>query len=133
MAAGTALVSRRHYFEPWYLVYFVLGAAAAGIAPILLPLTIDVEGGASDVGLVMAVNGLGGLTAAVWGSLADRYGLHRVLCVGGALATATTFVGFAFLSGPAAWIVFAGVLGIGIAMAFTISNLFVVEASPKPE
>jgi MFS family permease len=65
-----------------------LGISVAGIVPIILPLTVHGAGGAAQTGVVIAALNLGGLTAPVWGGLADRYRLHRCLALGGVLMTA---------------------------------------------
>jgi hypothetical protein len=44
------LTSWRQWVEPWYLAYALLGATIAGLAPILLPLTVSRIGKAADVG-----------------------------------------------------------------------------------
>ena len=80
--------SWRRWVEPWYLAYALQGATVAGLAPILLPLAVSRASSATYVGLVMAAFSLGGLTAPLWGGLADRYRLHRWLLAGGLLVTA---------------------------------------------
>ena len=76
------------WVESWYISYALLGLSAAGLVPILLPLLIGRTRGAADIGFVMAAFSLGGLTAPIWGGLADRYRLHRWLLLGGILGTA---------------------------------------------
>ena len=44
----------RQWIEPWYLVYALLGAVAAGLIPVLLPLIASKDGSAAQVGLVVA-------------------------------------------------------------------------------
>jgi DHA1 family tetracycline resistance protein-like MFS transporter len=121
------------WVEPWYVAYGLLGATAAGIAPILLPLKVDVTGIATHVGLVMAAFNLGGLFAPAFGGLADRYRLHRWLLVGGLLANSAGLLLFAFTASLALWLVLALLQGIGMAGAATVANLFVVEDHPKRE
>jgi DHA1 family tetracycline resistance protein-like MFS transporter len=123
----------RRWVEPWYLAYGLLGATAAGLAPILLPLAVSHGGSAAHIGLVMAAVSLGGLTAPVWGGLADRYRLHRWLLAGGLLVTALGLAAFPFTTQPAAWFGLGLLQGIGAAAAATVANLFVVEAHPKGE
>ena len=123
----------RQWIEPWYLVYALLGAIAAGLIPVLLPLIASRGGNAAQVGLVVAAVSLGGLTAPAWGSLADRFRLHRWLLVGGLLAITASLVGIAFIANPAGRFILALVEGTGAAGAATVANLFVVEAHPKEE
>ncbi len=123
----------RHWIEPWYLVYALLGAVAAGLIPVLLPLIASQDGSAAQVGLVVAAVSLGGLTAPAWGSLADRYRLHRWLLVGGLLVITASLVGIALTASPAVRFIFALLEGAGAAGASTVANLFVVEAHPRQE
>jgi DHA1 family tetracycline resistance protein-like MFS transporter len=123
----------RQWIEPWYLVYALLGAVAAGLIPVLLPLIASKGGSAAQVGLVVAAVSLGGLTAPAWGSLADRYRLHRWLLVGGLLIITASLAGIALTANPALRFIFALLEGAGAAGASTVANLFVVEAHPKQE
>jgi DHA1 family tetracycline resistance protein-like MFS transporter len=125
--------SWQQWVEPWYLAYALLGVAAAGLVPILLPLTVSRAGGASDAGLVVAAFSLGGLAAPVWGGLADRYRLHRWLLVGGLLVASAGLAAFPFATSLAAWVALALAQSIGVAGAATVANLFVVEAHPQAE
>ena len=123
----------QEWIEPWYLVYALLGLVAAGLVPVLVPLIVNQTGNAGQVGLVMAAVSLGGLTAPLWGSLADRYRLHRWLLVGGMLTTTVGLAAFAFTTQPVIWLLLAVIQGFGAAGAATVANLFVVEAHPKTE
>jgi DHA1 family tetracycline resistance protein-like MFS transporter len=123
----------QQWVEPWYLAYALLGVAAGGLVPILLPLGVNQLGGASNAGLVVAAFNLGGLAAPVWGGLADRYRLHRWLLAGGLLVASAGLAAFPFATSMAAWLGLALVQGIGVAGAATVANLFVVEAHPQAE
>jgi predicted MFS family arabinose efflux permease len=81
----------------------------------------------------MACVGLGGLTAALWGELADRLRWHRLLFGGGSLVGALALVLFGTAGHVPLWIGLALLLGTGTAAANTIASLFVVEAHPQPE
>ena len=118
--------------ETWYLAYALLGATVAGLVPILVPLRVS-RGGMAQVGLVMAAVNLGGLTAPLWGGLADRYRLHRWLLTGGLAVAAAGLAAFALTTQPIAWLGLALLQGIGAAAAATVANLFVVEAHPRVE
>ncbi len=121
------------WVEPWYVAYALLGASAAGMTPILLPLAVNQGGSATQVGLVVAALSLGGLSAPLWGGLADHYRLHRVLLAGGLLAVAAGLAAFPFTRSIGAWIVLALLQGAGLASAATVANLFVVENHPKEQ
>jgi predicted MFS family arabinose efflux permease len=131
-----ALTRWRQAIEPWYLAYTLIGLATGGIAPILMPLVVSRAGdvtNADDVGLVMASVGLGGLTAALWGDLADRLRWHRALFGGGGILGALALAAFATSSDVPIWIGLALLLGTGTAAANTVASLFVVEAHPQAE
>ena len=121
------------WIETWYISYALLGLSAAGLIPILLPLVISQSGGAAEIGLVMAAFSLGGLTAPVWGGLADRFRLHRQLLVAGLFGTALGAAAFPFTVFLFCRIVLALLSGIGLAAASTVANLFIVEVHPESE
>ena len=119
--------------EGWYVSYALLGAAAAGILPILLPTVVARTSVAAHVGLVMATFNLGGLSAPFWGRLADARRLHRVLLAGGMACTACASAAFPFAPSLPAWLALAFLQGIGLAAAATTANLFIVEAHPRSQ
>ncbi len=121
------------WVESWYVSYALLGLSAAGLIPILLPLLIGRTGGAGHIGLVMAAFSLGGLTAPVWGGLADRFQLHRWLLVGGLVGTAMGAIVFPFVRSFPVRIVMTLISGAGLAAASTVANLFIVEVHPREE
>jgi DHA1 family tetracycline resistance protein-like MFS transporter len=123
----------RRWVEPWYLAYALLGASVAGIVPMLLPLAVYRSRGAASVGWVIAAYNLGGLTAPVWGILADRYRLHRCLVVVGGVIAAAGLAALPLIPVAAAWPALALLQGMGASGAATIANLFVVEAHPQEE
>ncbi len=123
----------QRWVEPWYWVYALLGATTSGMAPILLPLVVSRTGGVSHIGLVMAAFNLGGLTAPLWGSLADRHRLHRWMLLGGLLATTIGLAAFSFTSNKSIYLGLALLQGIGAVAAATVANLFVVERHPQQE
>jgi DHA1 family tetracycline resistance protein-like MFS transporter len=123
----------KRWVEPWYLAYAFLGATIGGLAPILLPLAVSQTGSATHIGLVMAAFNLGGLTAPLWGILADRYRLHRWLLSGGLIVTASGLGIFPFTRTQGAWLGFALLQGIGATSAATVANLFVVEVHSRSE
>jgi MFS family permease len=122
----------RRWSETWFLTYGLLGIIAAGITPILLPQFINAHGNAGQVGLVMAAFNLGGLTAPLWGRLAERR-LHKELVLAGLVATA---LGLGLLPRSNAigiWLVFALLEGAGITAISTVAGLLIVEQHPKDE
>lgn len=119
--------------ESWYLAYALLGASAAGLVPILLPLMVYEMSGAAYTGLVVAAYNCGGLTAPLWGGLADRYRLHRSLLGGGLLLAALGLTAFPFAPDLPSRTGLALLQGMGASGAATVANLFVVEAHPERE
>ncbi len=122
-----------HSIERWYWSYALLGAAGAGLIPILLPLTVARSAGPSGAGLVMAAFSLGGLAAPLWGRMADVHRLHRPLLAGGLLALAASSAVIPLIRGFPALLGLAFVQGCGLAAASTVAILFVVEAHPRRE
>jgi len=119
--------------EPWYAAYALMGMVVAGLTPVLIPLVVGKASGSVQVGWVMAAISLGGLTAPIWGGLADRYRLHRWLLAGGLLLTAICIGGFPTGARPILWSALALGQGIGAASAATVANLFIVEVHPENE
>ncbi|MDR3575894.1 MAG: MFS transporter [Anaerolineaceae bacterium] len=133
LVVSRAQVPWRKWVEPWYFSYALLGVMLAGLAPILLPLAISRSGSPAEVGLVMAAFNLGGLAAPLWGGLADRYRLHRLLLIAGLLLAAAGMALFAFSQSASAWLVLAVIQGVGVAAASTVANLFIVEQHDRAE
>jgi MFS transporter, DHA1 family, tetracycline resistance protein len=125
--------SWRQWIEPWYLVYALMGAVIAGLIPVILPLAAIKIGSVGQVGLIVAAVNLGGLTAPVWGWLADRYRLHRWLLVAGLLVSAVGSAMIALTALPRAWLGLSLLLGVGAASSATVANLFVIETHPRSE
>jgi DHA1 family tetracycline resistance protein-like MFS transporter len=123
----------QEWLEPWYLVYALLGLVVAGLVPVLIPLIVGSSGNAGLVGVVVAALSLGGLTSPLWGSLADRFRLHRGLLAGGMLTASLGLAALPFFTQPVLWILLAVIQGLGTASAATVANLFVVEAHPQAE
>ena len=121
------------WIESWYVSYALLGLSAGGLVPILLPLLIGPTNGAAGIGLVMAAFSLGGLSAPVWGGLADRFRLHQELLIGGLLGSALGAALFPFTLSLSLRTWLALLSGIGLASASTVANLFIVEVHPEPE
>ena len=121
------------WVESWYISYALLGLSAAGLIPILLPLLVGRTSGAADIGFVMAAFSLGGLTAPLWGWLADRYRWHQRLLVRGLLGTALGAIVFPLTLSLSYRVGLAFLSGIGLAAASTVANLFIVEVHPESE
>jgi DHA1 family tetracycline resistance protein-like MFS transporter len=121
------------WIESWYISYALLGLSAAGLVPILLPLIISRTSGAADIGLIMAAFSLGGLTAPIWGKLADRFRLHRQLLIWGLFGSALGAAVFPFSMSLSLRIWLAFLAGIGLAAASTVANLLIVEVHQESE
>ncbi len=121
------------WVEIWYVAYALLGVSAAGLAPMLIPLVVGQNGGAADIGLAMAAFSLGGLTAPVWGGLADRFQLHRRFLIGGLIGFALGAAVFPFALSFFLRMMSVLLAGIGLTAASTVANLFIVEVHPREE
>jgi DHA1 family tetracycline resistance protein-like MFS transporter len=125
--------SWRTWVEPWYLSYALLGASAAGLAPILLPLAVSRGGDLAQVGLIMAAFNLGGFIAPLWGRIADRRHCYRTILAGGLAVTAVGLALFPFAPTPLLQLVLALAQGGGAVAAATVGNMLIVEAHPRHE
>ena len=123
------------WVEPWYAAYAIVGMLILGVAPILLPVTVEDGGrnGATVVGLVVAAFYAGGLLAPVLGSLADRTGHQRAVFLWCFPVMAVAVAGSAFADELWLWVLLALVFGGAGALAGTVAGLFVVEAHPRAE
>jgi DHA1 family tetracycline resistance protein-like MFS transporter len=119
--------------ELWYIAYALLGMVGLGMIRFLIPLAVTEGGNPTQVGLVVAAVNIGGLTAPVWGGLADRKRWHRLLLSGGMVLTGMGLAIFTMVHGAGLWILLALVQGIGVAAATTMGNLLVIEAHPRSE
>ncbi len=120
------------WFSPWYLVYVLVGAVAAGILPILVPLSVS-SAGAGSIGIIMAVLNLGGLLAGAFGFLCDRYRLHRIMVLSGLGVVAAGVALFPAATALAPRILLSLIIGTGIAAVSTVANLLIVEVYPKDQ
>ncbi len=133
----TAMPSQKNHrpnrVEPWYLTYALLGATMGGMVPILGPLLILKRFGSPVyVGLAMAAYNVGGLTAPLWGKLADRFRIHRNLLMVSLLLTSLAVAAFAVSNTLSVLLELALIQGIGASGALTLGNLFIVEIH-RPE
>lgn len=123
----------RRWSEPWYFIYALSGMARGGLVIILVPLIVRANGTATDVGVVMSALFLGGVTAPLWGELADRHRLHRVLIVSGLLVMGGALILFANSEQLALWFACMFAANAGASMISTVANLFVVDLHPRSE
>src|SRR4030095_13431623 len=103
------------------------------MATMLLRLAVVRDGSPLYVGLVMAAFSLGGLTAPLWGRIAEYLRWPRWLLIGGVLLTGIGVVAFAFTTTPIVWVALALLQGSGAARAITMANSFIVEARPQEQ
>ena len=130
----TERLGKRRWVEPWYLSYAILGCTMGGMFPILIPLlALKRFSSACHVGLIMAAFNLGGLMAPIWGSVADRYRIHRVLLTSGLIITAIALAALSFTNTFSFWLGLALIQGTGVFVAMTVGNLFIVEIYPRAE
>lgn len=116
-------------YELWMLAQAALGFVAYGGVIFLIPLHVLAEGGSpADTGAVVALIGLLGLSGPFIGSLADRFGAYRSLQISSLTLTALAALMFAFAREPLAWLVAAGLLGLGMSGTVVINTTLVVGA-----
>ncbi|MGD8948931.1 MAG: hypothetical protein PVI62_19870, partial [Desulfobacterales bacterium] len=97
MVKPTGRLGKCRLVEPWYLSYAILGCTMGGMFPILIPLlALKRFSSRWHVGLVMSAFNLGGLMAPIWGSVADRYGIHRGLLSSGLIITAIALAALSY-------------------------------------
>lgn len=123
------------WLEPWYSAYAMVGMLILGVAPILIPLSIEHASGgsATQVGLVIAAFYIGGLLAPVLGSLADTHGLQRVTFIASFPIMSAAVLTYAFADTMWLWLLSAFVFGGLGSFNGTIASLFIVESKPEPE
>jgi MFS family permease len=122
------------WIAPWYGAYAILGACVSGFAPLLVPVEISRAGGsASLIGLSVAAQNLGALSAPAWGALADHAKAYRPIFFCGFFLIAVGLALFAGLHGFAPWIGASFLLGLGSGASNTVASLFIVEFTPRPE
>jgi MFS family permease len=119
--------------EAWFAAYGLVGAAAAGLSPILLPLSVSRHGTTTEVGAVMAALNLGGLVGPVAGRWADRRDARRPLLVSGCLALGAGLWAFPLVDSPLGRLGLALLQGSGTAVVATIASLLIVERHPANE
>jgi MFS family permease len=123
----------RAYVEPWYAPYALIAVTAVGGAPILIPLIVIQHGTPAAVGLAMAAFNFGNIAAPLWGLLADRYRVHRVLFAGAAAVTGGAVGAVAVVPNLGGRVALALLAGCGTAAASTAAYLMVVDAHPRAE
>ncbi len=108
----TGRLGKRRWVEPWYLSYAILGCTMGGMFPILIPLiALKRFSSACHVGLIMAAFNLGGLMAPIWGSVADRYKIHREVLTSGLIITAIALAALSFTNTFSFWLGLALIQG----------------------
>jgi MFS transporter, DHA1 family, tetracycline resistance protein len=124
----------RRWIAPWYVSYAIPGALASGAAVILIPLIVVKNGGtATQIGLAIAAQNGGALSAPGWGWLCDRTKAYRSVFVGGFLLVGAGFLSFALIQTASVWLVGSFLIGFGTAASNTVASLFVVEFTPAAE
>lgn len=126
-----------HWLAPWMGSYGLVGLLLLGVAPILIPVTVDAHvgghQGATAVGLVVAAFYVGGLLSPLIGTLADRTGRQRTLYLACFPVMGAAVIAFALVEGTLWWSLAALVMGGTGAAAGTLAGMFVVEANPQAE
>ncbi|RZD15763.1 MAG: MFS transporter [Candidatus Acididesulfobacter guangdongensis] len=128
------LSAPRRWISIWFFAYALQGAVSSGLIPILTPLMIvALSHHLSWVAYVMGAFNLGLLTSPLWGGLADKKHLHRLLFFGGFIVLIGTLAALPFLRGLLIWCLLIFLAGAGTSAVATVATLFVVEFTPKTE
>lgn len=131
-SAAAQRTGRLRWVEPWYSAYALVGLVLLGVAPILLPLSVESKG-AGAVGVVVASFYIGALFTPVFGAYADRTGRQRTILLACFPIMAGSMVLFAFADATWQWAPLALLFGGAGAVAGTVAGMFVVEAHPPQE
>ncbi len=122
------------WIEPWFAAYAIVGLMVLGVAPILIPVSVEgARGNATDVGIVVAAFYIGGLAAPMLSALADRRGLQRKVFIATFPIMAVSVAAFALVDGTWAWAALAVVFGGCGSLSGSLAGLFIVEARPESE
>jgi DHA1 family tetracycline resistance protein-like MFS transporter len=121
------------WIEGWYWPYALVGLVKSGLVQVLVPLTVRSVGLNTEAGVVIAAFYLGGMTAPLWGELADHYRAHRLLLAAGFVSTGLALLLFATTNSLPLWIMAMFVANTGGTMVTTVANLLVVDAHSKHE
>ena len=116
--------------EWWYNAHFTFGAIQNVFIPILIPtFVLETTGSVGPAGIMLAIIGLGGLTAPIIGGLADKYQAHRWAQLVALLAYAVGGLLFAYADGSLPFS-YAGsaCFGVGSATLLMINPAFIVAA-----
>lgn len=128
-----AFFHKSRFFETWYGSYEILGAIASGLIPILLPLWTQQHSSAANVGIVMALFGLGQLSAPLWGEIADMLKLNKILFLMGLFIIGLSILGITFSPIHMILGILSLMAGLGFSLTNTLANLWIVERFPYIE
>ncbi len=126
--------TKPHAFELWMVSNLAAGAATAAFLSLLVPPFVLAEtGSAFRAGVVMAIVGLAAVSGPIWGKLADKHEIHRLIYILSVAGMAASFLILAVDAGID-WYspIFGLILGISLAAQGTIGPAFIVGANlPK--
>lgn len=129
MSMQAPAVPRIGRYELWKVAHAAVGLVGVGGLMFLIPLAVVEQGGTpADAGAVVALAGALGLLGPYFGSLADRFGIHRAMQVTSLLLFAGAALVFAIAEQELTWLVGAAFLGIGMAGLTVVNATMVVGA-----
>lgn len=129
-----ALRTPKRYIARWYGACLLLGAATAGVFPILVPLWIvHISNQTSLVAYVLGAYNLGLLTSPIWGKRAESRHDYRSVFLGGFIAAAIGMALLPLTHTWVAWAIGAFFTGAGTAAASTVASLYVFDFAPRSE
>ncbi len=116
--------------RPWMLCYMLLGFVQSGLVPILLPLSAPPG---SNSGLTYATFAATGILAPFIGAWSDRHRRHRLTVALGLALAGLALLAHALPGGIVQHMATAGLIGLGMSSASTVSTMFIVEVEPKEQ
>ena len=121
-------------FQLWHLINFCFGLVWPGLFFVFTQTYVrEVTGSAADAGLIMAVIGLGALAAPVFGGLADRYRAHRPIQILSFSIVLAGILIMAYSEDEMFFVLAAILVGVGLAPASMITNVYAVAAGLSQE
>jgi MFS family permease len=129
-APPPSLLRNRPLLGCWLMT---LGACfGLGMFTSFMPLHAEGRGlDVGQIGVVFSAQGLcNGASRIPFGRLSDRLERRSTLVVAGISLFAIALLGCGFASSPGAFIIAAGLLGIGLGLAFTSIGALIVEVVP---
>ncbi len=127
VAGASGVSAKERVLHPWFVSQFGLGLCLLAGGFFLLPAYLDEQGYSSgDIGLVIALIGVGALVSPVFGRVADRLRVHRAVQNIGVAGAVLACAGFAVAERLLAFGLAAIVLGVAQAAVLSMNAAMVL-------